>query len=368
MEFDPVKEGQYSYRPIILSPASHEDSNKMAALKKGRLTMVSDTIEGQVAELIKINHPTERFSPEVLQRKVNEFFEEKDKETFGVWVYYPWRNSLVRILEERDFIQLRTSRNRYKITDEEQAILQTKKIGIIGLSVGQSVALSLAMERSFGELRIADFDNLELSNMNRIRTGLHNLGIKKTWIVAREIAEIDPFLNVTVYDEGITEENMHDFFTLGGKLDLLIEECDSLDIKISSRLKAKSLGVPVLMDTSDRGMMDVERFDLEPDRPIFHGVLAEFGMESDLFDKLDEKSNEIMMKILDFEKLSERAKESLSQVGKTITTWPQLASTVLMGGAACGHFARLLLLDNTLNSARYFVDLDEIIKLNGGQG
>src|SRR5690606_20421554 len=99
---------------------------------------------------------------------------------------------------------------------EEQNILLSKKIGIIGLSVGQSVAISLAMERSFGELRIADFDTLDLSNMNRIRTGLFNLGIKKSWMVAREIAEIDPFLKVTVYEEGITDENIDDFFTLGG--------------------------------------------------------------------------------------------------------------------------------------------------------
>ena len=368
MEFDSKKEGKNSYRPVILSPTSADDSKKITALRDHDSIIVTDTIESQVAELIKINNPTQRFLPDVLKDMVKGFFEETDKEAFGVWVYYPWRNTLVRVLEEKDFIQLRTSRNKYKITDEEQGILQTKKIGIIGLSVGQSVALSLAMERTFGELRIADFDTLELSNMNRIRTGLYNLGIKKTCMVAREIAEIDPFLKVTIFDEGITEENMHDFFTLGGKLDVLVEECDSLAIKISSRLKAKSMGIPVLMDTSDRGMMDVERFDLEPDRPIFHGVLREFGKESELFDKLEEQGHEIMMKILDFEKLSERAKESLSQIGKTITTWPQLASTVLMGGAACGHFARLLLLDNKVNSARYFIDLDEIIELNGSQG
>ena len=28
------------------------------------------------------------------------------------------------------------------------------------------------------------------------------------------------------------------------------------------------------METSDRGLLDVERFDLEPDRPLFHGLLA----------------------------------------------------------------------------------------------
>jgi hypothetical protein len=30
-------------------------------------------------------------------------------------------------------------------------------------------------------------------------------------------------------------------------------------MKIITRLKAKELGIPVVMDTSDRGMLDVER-------------------------------------------------------------------------------------------------------------
>jgi ribosomal protein S18 acetylase RimI-like enzyme len=29
------------------------------------------------------------------------------------------------------------------------------------------------------------------------------------------------------------------------------------------------------MDTSDRGLLDIERFDLEPERPIFHGLIGD---------------------------------------------------------------------------------------------
>lgn len=358
-----LKEIDVNYRPLILSPNSLQDSLKILELKNNSSTMVMDTIESQVWDLIKINHPSQFFSPEELKEKVKDFFKETDKDVFGVWVYYPWRNTLVRILEEDDFIKLRTSRNRYKITQEEQDYLSTKKVGIIGLSVGQSVALSLAMERTFGELRIADFDTLDLSNMNRIRTGLYNLGISKTWVVAREIAEIDPFLKVVLYEEGFTEENKDDFFTLGGNLDLVIEECDSLPVKIASRLKAKSLGIPVLMDTSDRGMMDVERFDLEPDRPIFHGLLERFGNEEEILNLLKKNHREVMMSILDFENLSSRAKESITQIGKTITTWPQTATSVLMGGAVCAYYSRKLLLNEEIASGRFYVDLDEYIKI-----
>ncbi len=50
-----------------------------------------------------------------------------------------------------------------------QIKLASSRVGVTGLLVGQSIAM--AMEVSFGELRIADFDTMELSNMNWIRTG-----------------------------------------------------------------------------------------------------------------------------------------------------------------------------------------------------
>jgi len=65
-------------------------------------------------------------------------------------------NEVVHLLEESEFAELRTNRNRYKITPDEQATLARKRIGVVGLSVGQSAALILALERSFSEMRLAD--------------------------------------------------------------------------------------------------------------------------------------------------------------------------------------------------------------------
>ena len=159
---------------------------------------------------------------------------------------------------------------------------------------------------------------------------------------------------------------MHEFFTLGGEIDVLVEECDSLPIKIASRVKAKALGVPVLMDTSDRGMMDIERFDLHKDRPIFHGLLEGFGDENRLLVQLPERSREMMMSLLEYENLSDRVKFSFSEIGKSITTWPQLASSVIMGGAACCHYCRMILLKQPVESGRYYIDLEELIKSHEG--
>jgi hypothetical protein len=276
-------------------------------------------------------------------------------------VYYPWAGRLVHVLDEKEFIELRTSRNLYKITREEREVLAGKKVGVIGLSVGQSIAVTMAMERAFGEIRLADFDSLELTNMNRIRTGLHNLGVPKVVVAAREIVEMDPFLKVVCYPEGITEENIDDFLTKGGRLDILVDECDSVEIKIHCRIRAKALRIPVVMDTSDRGLVDVERFDLEPDRPLLHGLINGITV-SDYSSLTDAEKIPLIGAMVGLATVSDRMKASLPEVGKTIRTWPQLASAVALGGAIGTDVCRRIALNQYHESGRYYVDLEQIIR------
>ena len=74
------------------------------------------------------------------------------------WIYYPWRRAVVRLLGPRAFGTLRLDRNRNKLTRAEQARQRTLRIGVVGLSVGHTIAHVLAMEGLAGELRLADFD------------------------------------------------------------------------------------------------------------------------------------------------------------------------------------------------------------------
>lgn len=356
-----VPDHQAVYTPQLYRLNQEQDHQAfLELLSQNAHLQVTDEILSQLKELIKISNPTRKLSPEETALAVQQHLGNQAIETYGVWVYYPWSGRVVHIVDEAEFIALRTSRNMHKIKLEEQQLLKSKKIGIIGLSVGQSVALTLAMERVCGELRLADFDKVELTNMNRIRTGLHNIQVPKVVVVAREIAELDPFLRVKCYLDGATEENLDDFFTNGGNLDMLVEECDGVDIKILSRVKAKALKIPVVMDTNDRGMVDVERFDLEPDRPLLHGLIPEIDIAS-LRHLTDAEKIPIFRPMLDMDKMSDRLKFSLGEIGKTITTWPQLASSVVLGGAVVTDTCRRILLNQFSNSGRYYVDFEQLI-------
>jgi molybdopterin/thiamine biosynthesis adenylyltransferase len=315
-----------------------KDREALASVQSSNSVQTIDTVAQQLVELAKI-----RMSGPVDASGIS-----------TVWVYFPWRKELVRLVEKELFYELRTSRNKYKITPEEQARLSACKVGVIGLSVGAAVAHALATERVGGELRIADFDTLDLSNLNRIQSSVADLGKPKTDLVYRRLVEQDPFLDIICFNEGITDDNIDAFLLDGGKLDLLFEECDNIELKIKIRKRCKALGIPVIMETSDRGMLDVERFDLDPEYPILHGLI-----DIEQLDQMTDPAQRrgyLVQHILQVQHISERGKMSLAEVGKTITTWPQLGTDVIAGGGIAAGAGRELLLGKFNTSGRWYLE------------
>ncbi len=355
-------EDHLSVEPLFFRIYLADDETKLEKLLKQKpYIKIHDQLSTQLDDLIKSKHPKRKPEPQELEKLKAEHIGNLSMQDYGVWVFFPWSDRLVHILDEEEYIEVRTNRNIYKITREERDLLGKQKIGVVGLSVGQSAAVTMAMERGFGEIRLADFDLLELTNINRIRTGIQNLGLPKVIIVAREIKEIDPFLKVICFGDGLTEENMDEFFCEGGNLDLVIDECDGIDIKILLRHKAKSLHIPVVMDMNDRGTLDVERFDLEPDRPILHGMIDHLDHARAKHMTTNEEKIPYMLAIIGVETLSNRLQASMCEVGQTITTWPQLASGVALGGALCADVSRRIILDQYHESGRYWVDMEELV-------
>lgn len=331
-----------------------------ALCQSDKVVFIHDEIDSQLTELIKCSNPSLQLSSAEIEEKKVLHLNGVEKMNYGVWVYYPWSSTVLHLLDETEYIKVRTNRNQLKITAAEQEALRNKTIGVIGLSVGQSIALTLVMERTCGTIRLADFDTLELSNVNRIRTGVKNLGLSKVVIAAREIAEMDPFIKVEIFDQGIQADNIERFLTGNGKLDILVEVCDGLDMKLFCRNAAKQQNIPVVMDTNDRGMLDIERFDLEPERPIMHGLLEGIPVE-DLGSLTPEQRTNVILKIVGAASISNRLKLSIPELNKTISALPQLASSVVLGGAVTTDVCRRILLNEHTASGRYYVDLDQII-------
>jgi molybdopterin/thiamine biosynthesis adenylyltransferase len=337
--------GAYShedrYRAVILDPGRAADAATLGELRSSPGIQFIELADEQRAALRELT-PTP--DPGLIDEPTR-------------MAYYPWRRAVIGILGAASHRRLRLDRNRHLITAEEQARLGRLRVGIIGLSVGHAVAHTLAAQGLCGELRLADFDELELSNLNRVPATVFDQGVNKAIVAARRIAELDPYLFVSVDTAGITPASVDGF--LDG-LDVVVEECDSLDTKVLVRECARRKGIPVLMATSDRGSMDVERFDLEPSRPVLHGLLGDLGT-ADLADLTTEDKVPHVLRILDAARLSPRIAASLLEVGKTLTTWPQLSGEVSLGAAVVAEAVRRIGLRERLPSGRVRIDAGALL-------
>jgi molybdopterin/thiamine biosynthesis adenylyltransferase len=330
-------------RALALDTAAEDDGQLLAELRADPGIEFVDSFSAQAAALTRLRPAPD---PDLVGEAPR-------------WAYYPWRRTVVKILGPRSFRRLRLDRNRNLITVDEQDRLGTLRIGVVGLSSGHVIAHTLAAQGLCGELRLADFDDLELSNLNRVPGSVFDLGVNKATVAARRIAELDPYLAVRAMTSGVTPATVGIF--LEG-LDIVIEECDSLDIKALVREQARARRLPVLMATSDRGLIDVERFDLEPGRPIFHGLLGTVDT-AELSGLSSQQKIPHVLRLVDVTGLSMRSAASLLEVGHTLATWPQLAGDVTLGAGAIAEAVRRIGLGEPLSSGR--VNLDVGATLDG---
>lgn len=346
--------------PLVLDRSRLEDAVVIDELMGGEVSFVHDTIDAQLRDLIKCRTPSKPWTDDDLGRAVREFLGETDVYEYGRWVFYPWSRRLLHVLPQAEFAEVRSDRNRNKITAAEQAKLQRLKIGLAGLSVGNAVASTLALEGLFGELRLADFDTLDLSNMNRLRCTIDQIGLNKAVICARQIFEMNPYANVVIFPDGITRENIGAFFDDGGRLDIAIDECDGMFAKFKIREEARARRIPVLMETSDRGMLDVERFDLEPKRPLLHGLVGD--ITADIVEKLPPPARiGVILKIIGESSMSPRLAASFLEYGRSLRGFSQLGTDVTLGGATTSTAVRRLGLGMPLASGRAYIDLSVLL-------
>jgi len=267
------------------------------------------------------------------------------------WVYYPWRGELIRVLDRGAYRRVRLSRNRDVINLEEAERLGAARVGIVGLSVGHAVARALALE-GIGGFRLIDDDALELSNLNRVPLGLPELGESKATLCARRLLELDPFIEVEVVAGELAPGDAAAFVE---GLDVVIDACDSFPTKGALRAAAAAARLPLIMETSFRGTLDLENYRRDPGHRPFHGALEGAPPPTDDADG----------RVALFERLlgplTPRVEATLRGLGTEFVSYPQTASDIMVGAASVARLVRSLVLGEDMPSGRWRVDLEAIL-------
>lgn len=351
-------------KPIIFDLQNHKDEQAVLKLFTAKkILCITDDYEEQLKELFAINNPILVYAPN-FTKNFKDYLVILKKQTSlssqGKWVYFPWNGNFVHILKDSDFQKVRTARNRYLIDDKEQAKFYNSVIGIGGLSVGNSVALAIVLQGGGKHIKLADFDSLALTNLNRVRAGVTSLGLNKTEVTARQIYELNPYAKLELFPVGLNEKNLKKFFAGPPKLDIVIDELDNIAIKYLIRTYAKKYRVPLVMgaDNGDNAVIDIERYDQNNKTKFFHGRIGNTTFEE--LKKLDKFGiGKTITKHIGPENLSKKVQDSLLAMGKTIVSWPQLGGAALLNGSAIAYCVRKILNGQPLENNRALISLDE---------
>jgi hypothetical protein len=353
--------GNYISKKTDMKPQFLSYTEKQTLTSKQPYISVHDHILFAIEELYDIAHPDKKDSKN--QSEVIQFGLERTSgkpDEWGSWVFYPWLHLIVHIPPKDDLYALRTSRNRNLVSADEQQTLRNSTVLIAGMSVGSNVVEALISQGIAGKLILADMDIIEPSNLNRIRSPYHHVGLHKVDAISRKVWEIDPYIEIIGLTDGLHENNLQKVLE-NHDVDILIDEMDELRMKIKLRETAKRKKLPVLMaaDDGDDALMDIERYDIEPELPIFHGLIPQ-----DILDEVEAGSYPraklgmvIGKYFIGTEHIPLRMYQSLTEVGKSLPSWPQLGSAAALSGLCVAFAAKKVLLNQPLKSGRTLVSM-----------
>lgn len=352
--------------PQIVKMQDKDAAEKLEKLLgKSNIYEIIDSYGEQYAELLlsknaHLYRANENVQTASIAKLLDEHYGKKKSWELGSWVYYPWNGNLVHVLAQPDFEELRTIRNKDLITQTEQKQLADFSAACFGMSVGSAGALALAISGMSKHIKLIDGAVISGSNLNRILTGVSSVGNSKAEVIGRQIYEMNPYSEVEYYDKA-NKENIEEI--LGGKkpVYVAIDEIDDIEMKIRIRIKARKRRIPVVMATElgDTIMLDIERFDLEPARELFHGMVPGIDEIADSPPENHREWTKHAVSIIDPSNMPMKMQKSLLKIGSTIVTHPQLGSTVMVTGGALAFAVKSIALGQPLKSGRYVISLEK---------
>lgn len=130
------------------------------------------------------------------------------------------------------------TRNLGIISKEEQEKLRNSTVAIAGVGADGGLVAERLVRAGVGNIRLADPDIFDLSNLNRqFGCDIETIGKNKAEVIAYICKKINPNINVKTYP-GVTKENVAEFVS---GADVVVDEIDytRLDISVMFHREAR---------------------------------------------------------------------------------------------------------------------------------
>jgi len=139
--------------------------------------------------------------------------------------------------------------------------LKNAKVAVYGIGGVGSYTVEGLARAGVGHLVLIDWDDVDITNINRQILALHStVGKKKTEVMKERILDINPDAKVEIYepkDIESGEENLID-----GSFSYVVDAIDTMTAKLKVIERAYKLGVNIISATGAGNKLDPTRFEI----------------------------------------------------------------------------------------------------------
>lgn len=288
-----------------------------------------------------------------------------DIREYGTYAYYPRNSDLVQYAPKdmNRLAMVASNSSLYLDPDmklsypQSQEILRNIHPAVMGLSVGSNIVKAIMQVIRPDNISIADPAMFKATNQNRV-TGLSYqtlllseletksnsetiYGLRnKAEVLAEQLYSEDPYINISVYKDGVTLKNI-DLFLKG--VNIVIDVADSTEYKLALAQKARAQGIRYIRitDAGDSVWMDIRPFDLDnkisispniTDQRLFELEESATSSREDFFRFADALVGDKHRKIPgEFNSLVN------GELPKYVASIPQSGATTMVGGGWCSN-------------------------------
>jgi len=167
------------------------------------------------------------------------------------------------------------------IGDKINNIINTKVL-VLGLGGVGSYAVEALVRSGIGSIVLVDYDNIDITNLNRqLMTTHENIGKSKTSVLEARIKSINPNCQVETISNKITTDNIEDVYNKN--VDYIIDACDTLDVKKNLILNWKHKNIKLIscmgtgnkFDPTRLKIIDIRKTSYDPIAKILRKFIIE---------------------------------------------------------------------------------------------
>ena len=278
----------YPGRPVEIKKGVEFDDGKAIIDLNGKKNVIDSshlffrvkaTIDGLLEDLAPGSILADKFADEFLPEYEKAIANDSKRPNCGTVFYYPTRGDLVWYAPKFWHNIALLSRNSLLIRDKKQVVTWEQQrelfkkvvVGVAGASVGKNAFLRIIDTLQPEAIKIADPRAYKDTNSSRTTLAYWEIGENKAVIAARQAHANNPYINISVFSDGINAQNETNFIN---GLTYLVEETDDPDTKIRLRILARRHRIPVFM-ISDIGIatqIDFMDYQNDPGLPLSVGV------------------------------------------------------------------------------------------------